>query len=178
MKVTEDKVISLIYELRRDNKDGELVEALTEENPLTFLYGSGNLLSKFENNILGLGEGDKFNFTLSSDDAYGSLEDNAIVNIPLVAFEVDGKVDYNLVKTGSSIPMVDSEGRRLTGIIKSIGDDSVKMDFNHPMAGATLHFSGKITSIREASPDEITHGHIHTPKGCHGCDHGSCGEDC
>ncbi len=178
MKVAENKVISLIYELRRDTKKGDIVEVLTEEKPLTFIFGSGNLLPKFEDNILGLGEGEKFNFSLSSDEAYGPKEDTAVVDVPLSAFENDGKVDYNLVKTGNSIPMIDNQGNKLTGIIRSIGNDSVKMDFNHPMAGAALHFSGMITGIRNASEDEITHGHIHTPGGCHSCNNEACDENC
>ena len=179
MKVTENKVVSLIYELRKDNENGDVVETLTQSNPLTFLFGKGNLLSKFEDNIHGLTKGDRFSFNLTSEEAYGPVEDNAIVDVPISAFEVDGKIDYQVVKSGNSIPMVDKDGRRLNGIIREIGEDNVKMDFNHPMAGIDLFFSGEITSIRDASEDEIVHGHIHSAGGCSGCSQDSnCGEHC
>jgi FKBP-type peptidyl-prolyl cis-trans isomerase SlyD len=178
MKITENKVVSLIYELRRDDDKGEIVETLTSDNPLTFIYGSGNLLAKFEENIKGLGEGDKFSFSLNADEAYGPVEESAVVQIPMMAFEVEGKVDTNLVKLGNSIPMVDNEGRRMTGIIQEISTDFVKMDFNHPMAGAGLYFSGEITAIREATEDELEHGHVHSPGSCHSCEHDGCGGHC
>jgi FKBP-type peptidyl-prolyl cis-trans isomerase SlyD len=178
MEVAENKVVYLIYELRRDNSEGEVVETLAKENPLSFLFGKGSLLAKFEDNIQGLKEGDKFSFKLSSDEAYGPMEDNAIVDVPIMAFEVDGKVDYKLVKTGNSIPMVDRDGKRLNGIIREIGAEHVKMDFNHPMAGANLFFSGEITGIREASEDELSHGHVHSAGSCHSCEHDNCGGHC
>jgi FKBP-type peptidyl-prolyl cis-trans isomerase SlyD len=178
MEITENKVVSLIYELRRDNQEGEIVETLTKDNPLTFLFGSGSLLAKFEENIQGLAEGDKFSFGLATDEAYGPAEDNAIVDVPMMAFEVDGKVDQNLVKLGNSIPMVDRDGKRLNGIIREIGQEFVKMDFNHPMAGAGLFFSGEITGVREATGDELEHGHVHSPGSCHSCEHDNCGGHC
>ena len=179
MKVSENKVVSIIYELRRDNESGDILETLTNSNPLTFLFGRGNLLAKFEDNINGLQQGERFSFNLASEEAYGPVETNAIVDVPIHAFEVDGKIDDKVVKTGNSIQMVDRDGQKLTGIIQKIGKDKVKMDFNHPMAGVDLHFSGEITSIRDASEDEILHGHIHSAGGCSGCSQDSnCGEHC
>ena len=70
--------------------------------------------------------------------------------------------------------MLDSEGRRLNGIVKEIGEQSVKMDFNHPMAGANLYFSGKVTEVREANEDELTHGHVHSSGSREGCDKDDC----
>ncbi len=176
MVISENKVVSLIYELRKDNESGEVVETLTESNPLTFLFGTGNLLPKFENNIQGLKEGDSFSFALTSDEAYGPVEASAVVNVPVRAFEVDGKVDYNLVKKGSSIPMMDNTGRRMVGVVRDVGTENITMDFNHPMAGVNLFFSGEITSIREASEEEIAHGHIHRQSGCEGCQQDGCGD--
>ena len=179
MKIEENKVVSLIYDLRRDNQLGDIIESLTKVKPLTFLYGNGNLLPKFEDNIQGLIEGDTFSFSLSSEEAYGPKEENAIVDVPIIAFEVEGKIDFNLVKTGNSIPMVDRDGQRLTGIIQDIKQDFVRMDFNHPMAGANLFFNGEITGVRQASTEELTHGHVHSDASCHNCDQESgCGGHC
>ncbi len=176
MIVAKDKVVSLIYELRLDKNDGEIVEALNADKPLTFLYGGGGLLPKFEENIDGLQVGDAFAFELKSVDAYGGINPNAIVQIPLSAFEIDGKVDKNMVKVGSNIPMQDSSGNRLNGVVKEVNHDHVMMDFNHPLAGNDLFFSGEITDIREATSEELHHGHIHGSGGCGGGGCSGCGD--
>ena len=173
MIVAKDRVVSLTYELRLDQPDSEVVESLNESNPLTFLYGGGGLLPKFEENISGLKAGDDFDFNLKAVEAYGEVNQDAIVNIPLSAFEVDGKIDPNMVKIGNRIPMQDASGNKLTGIVMEVSTENVKMDFNHPLAGNDLFFTGTITEIREATDEELTHGHAHYPGSCEGCD--SCG---
>ncbi len=70
--------------------------------------------------------------------------------------------------------MLDNEGRRLNGVVKSLGEETVKMDFNHPMAGASLFFTGKVTDVRVANEDELTHGHVHSSGSCEGCSDDSC----
>lgn len=172
MTITNDKVVSLVYELRLNRPDGEVVETLTQDNPLTFLFGSGNLLPKFEQNINGLKSGDSFKFDLNAGDAYGEVNNQAIVDVPISAFEVNGSIDDSLLKLGNTIPMRDNAGNRLNGIVKEITDENVKMDFNHPLAGNHLFFSGQVTEVRNASPEELSHGHV---GGC-GCSGGGCGE--
>ena len=188
MKAEKNNVVSLIYELRSGSEDGEVVESLTEEHPLTFLFGTGGLLPKFEENINGLAEGDSFEFLLSSEDAYGPVIENAIVHVPKTVFEIDGKIDENLMALGNMIPMMDAEGRRLNGKVIAIEEEAVKMDFNHPMAGNDLHFKGQVTGIRNATQEEVAHGHIHHHDhqcGCgngdgscmdESCDDGSCND--
>jgi FKBP-type peptidyl-prolyl cis-trans isomerase SlyD len=174
MIVSQNKVVSLTYELRVNGKS-DVVEAVDRNSPLTFIYGSGSLLPKFEDNLTGLKVGDTFDFDLTSEDAYGNYDDNSIIQVPLQAFQIDGKVDYNLVKIGNKIPMQDSEGHRLTGVVKTVDTDTVTMDFNHPLAGNQLHFKGEITEIRQASEEEMSHGHVHGGCSCQGgCD--SCGD--
>ena len=189
MIISKDKVVSLIYELRVNSKDGELIESLNEENPLSFLFGAGNLLPKFEANIDGLQVGESFDFDLTAVDAYGEVNDTAIVDVPISAFMTDGKVDESLVKIGNTIPMRDNAGNRLNGVVKEVTGENVKMDFNHPLAGNHLYFTGAVTDIREATEEELAHGHIHAQGGCgggcgcgdeamessSGCASGSCG---
>jgi FKBP-type peptidyl-prolyl cis-trans isomerase SlyD len=136
-------------------------------------------LPKFEKNLDGLKVGDTFEFGLISEDAYGLTDENAIVDIPLNIFEIDGKIDYKLVKLGSQIPMQDSQGNRLNGIVTEIGKEFITMDFNHPLAGENLFFSGSVIDIREASEEELMHGHTHEEEesSC-GCGCASCGSDC
>jgi len=161
MRIEKNHVVSVVYELRAGSKEGDVVESLTEENPLTFLVGSGGLLPKFEENLNGLTSGDSFEFLLHSEDAYGPVVENAIVPVPKTVFEIDGKIDEELMKVGNTVPMMDAEGRRLNGKVIDIGGDTVKMDFNHPMAGTDLHFSGQVTGIRNATDEELAHGHVH-----------------
>ncbi|MEN8156586.1 MAG: FKBP-type peptidyl-prolyl cis-trans isomerase [Bacteroidota bacterium] len=179
MIAEKDNIVSIVYELRSGSAEGEVVEALTTDKPLTFLFGTGGLLPKFEEKLDGLSEGDSFEFLLLSEDAYGPVVESAIVHVPQTVFETDGKVNEELLKIGNMVPMMDAEGRRLNGKIVAIEGDAVKMDFNHPMAGSDLHFKGEVTEVRLASDEELSHGHIHADDGGCGCgsNDGSCGTD-
>jgi len=178
MIAEKNSVVSIVYELRTGSKDGEVVESLTSENPLTFVYGTGGMLPKFEEHLSGLTSSDSFEFMLNIEDAYGPVVENAIVHVPKSVFEIDGKIDENLMQVGSMVPMMDAEGRRLNGQVVAIEGDAVKMDFNHPMAGNDLFFKGEVTEVREATEEELSHGHVHAEGGC-GCgsnSEGSCGD--
>jgi FKBP-type peptidyl-prolyl cis-trans isomerase SlyD len=179
MVVADKKVVSLVYELRKDSQQGEVIEVVTAENPLTYIAGSGNLLPRFEAQLNGLKTGDRFGFLLEASDAYGEVNAQAIVDVPLEVFMVDGALDEELVQVGNTIPMRDQEGRRLNGIVKEVGTEAVKMDFNHPLAGDNLFFSGSVTEIREATEEELAHGHVHGQGHSHShdeeCSDGECG---
>lgn len=171
MIVEKNKVISLSYELK---VNGNTVETVGADSPLIFLFGTGNLLPMFEKNLDGLKINDDFDFDLSAEDAYGLLKDEAIVDVPLNAFEVDGEIDRDLLKEGNQIPMLDQSGNRLNGKIIKFDEELVTMDFNHPLAGSDLHFNGTIVEIREATEDEIHHGHVHSEHSCHDCSDPNC----
>ena len=173
MRAEKNNVVSIVYELRSESKEGEVVEALTHDNPLTFLFGTGGLLPKFEENLNGLTNGDNFEFLLHSEDGYGPVVESAVVHVPQNIFEIDGKIDENLMKVGNMVPMMDAEGRRLNGKVIAIEGDAVKMDFNHPMAGNDLFFKGQVTEVRTATEEELSHGHVHGNGGGCGC----CSED-
>ncbi|MCF8302636.1 MAG: peptidylprolyl isomerase [Bacteroidales bacterium] len=165
MEVASNKVVTLTYELKLDSAEGDVVEQVDKDKPFVFLHGAGNMLPAFEEKLKGKQEGDKFEFTLSKDEAYGDPSDEAIIDLPKNVFEVEGKIDENLLQVGNYIPMQDQQGNRLDGQVKEVGDDKVKMDFNHPMAGQNLHFIGEIVEVREPSEEEINHGHAHGPEG-------------
>ena len=155
MVVEKDKMVSVTYKLTESDKDGRVIEEVEEANPLTFLYGAGQMLEHFELNLAERNDGDSFAFGLPADDAYGSRREELIVDIPKSVFEVDGKLDEEICRVGNQVPMADSQGRRLMGIVVEIKDEAVAMDFNHPMAGVDLHFEGKIVEVRDATADEI-----------------------
>jgi FKBP-type peptidyl-prolyl cis-trans isomerase SlyD len=177
MKIDKYSMVSLIYQLREKNENGRMLEELSEERPLKFLYGSGRLLPAFEANILSLSTGDPFSFNLEAENAYGSRREEMIIDVPVSVFEVDGKIDENICKVGNEVPMTDGDGNPFYGVIIEILADHVRMDFNHPMAGVDLHFAGKILEVREASDEELN-ALTSSCSGCSGHDHSDCGGSC
>jgi len=178
MKIEINRMVSLVYELRENNSEGRIIESLDDNKPLTFIYGSGRLLPVFESNISSLKKGDNFRFALNSEMAYGEKREEMIVDVPISVFETDGKLNEDICQVGNEVPMMDTEGNPLNGVINEITDTYVRMDFNHPMAGLDLYFSGKIVDIREATLEELNHtGHSCSScntSGDSGCS-GSCG---
>jgi len=167
MQITKNTVVSLSYILKRDDANGEIIEETRAGDPLVFLYGNGQMLPKFEEYLNALKAGDAFEFTLASDDAYGEMDQDAIIDLDKSIFEVDGKIDDEMLAIGNVIPMRDDQGNMLQGIVVSVSKDMVRMDFNHPMAGNVLHFAGKVIEVREASAEELSHGHAHGAGGHH-----------
>jgi FKBP-type peptidyl-prolyl cis-trans isomerase SlyD len=173
MKVEKNKMVSLIYELREASPEGRIIETVEETRPLNFIYGTGRLLPLFESNLLSLGTGDNFSFPLSSADAYGDRTEEMIINVPKSVFMTeDGNLNEDICRVGNEVPMMDNEGHHLNGIINEIAEDYVRMDFNHPMAGVDLYFSGMIVDVREATDQELA-----GVQGCEGCG-SSHGSDC
>jgi FKBP-type peptidyl-prolyl cis-trans isomerase SlyD len=175
MNIAKEKMVSVTYELKYDNADAQLIEKVEKDSPLTFQFGVGKMLEYFEKNIENMSVGDLFDFKLTAEQAYGPITDEAIVDVPMRAFMVDGKVDPELVKLGNTIPMMDSYGNRLHGIVLEINDETVKMDFNHPLAGEDLHFKGKVIEVRDPRPEELAHS-----CGCNSCgsEESDCGDGC
>ena len=187
MKNGQDKVVEFCYELE---VDGQVVDHTTEERPLDYIHGTGSLLPKLEAHIEGMEPGAEFDVTLSPADGYGEIDPNRIIDLPKAAFEVNGEVREDLLVPGNTIPMMNSMGGVIPGVVLEVSEDSVKMDLNHQMAGKTLHFTGKVLTVREATEKELTEGlhgefvHSCGCGGCHGhdgdcggCEGGHCGED-
>ncbi|HBF88249.1 MAG TPA: peptidylprolyl isomerase [Bacteroidales bacterium] len=169
MEIKKDCAVSLIYELRINDENGELVEKIDEQNALDFVFGSGSLLKDFESNIKGLKKGGNFQFSLTSIQAYGEYNDEALVEIPKDVFKDEkGKINDKMLVLGSFVPMQDGQGNMFNGKIIEINDNAVHMDFNHPLAGQNLFFKGEIIEVREATQEELSHGHIHKD-GCSSC---------
>ncbi len=161
MTISSEKVVTLTYELRVDNNKGDVVETIKEDKPFVFLYGAGLMLPKFESHLNGLKASDKFEFILKCEDAYGKATEDAVQELPKNIFEVDGKIEENLLVEGNVIPMQNDDGNKFNGVIMEVNEENVKMDFNHPLAGDDLHFTGNIIEVRDATKEEIEHGHVH-----------------
>ena len=175
MKITTNIVVEFAYELE---VDGNIVDRTTKERPLDYIHGTGSLLPKLEEHIEGMEPGATFEVTLAPADAYGEIEPSRIINLPKAAFEVNGEIREDLLVPGNTIPMMNSMGVVIPGVVLEVTPDTVKMDLNHQMAGKTLHFKGEIISVREATEKELTEGlhgeYVHTCSGCHG-GNGGCG---
>ncbi|MEG1649727.1 MAG: peptidylprolyl isomerase, partial [Rikenellaceae bacterium] len=151
MKVKENQFVSLSYTL---TVDGNVVEKVTADKPLDFIFGTGGLLPKFEENVAGLEKGGKFAFTLTPEESYGEYINDAIVPLPKDIFKVDGEINEEMLAVGNMLPMMDNDGNRLMGFVKSVEGETVTMDFNHPMAGKILNFEGEVVGVREATDAE------------------------
>ena len=162
MQVQKNKVVSLSYTLKLDS--GEVVDQADEKDPFLFIHGIGQTLEHFDKNLEGLSVGAGFEFSLEADDAYGNFEEEKIVPIPKNVF---AEVPSDQLYEGAEFPMNDNFGNRLFGVVQAVAEDSIVMDFNHPLSGEKLFFSGKILEIRDASAEELDHGHVHGPGGHH-----------
>ena len=186
MKVQKDHVVAVSYEL---NVDGKIADKATSEAPLDYIHGTGMLLPKFEASLEGKEPGDAFAFTLTPEEGYGAYNPAHLVNLPIEAFQIDGKTMTEFLVPGRVLPMLNSEGGVVQGTVVEVAADHVVMDFNHPMAGKTLNFSGKVESVRKATDKELQeglHGEYlppeegccHKGKGCHKKDgEGCCHEE-
>lgn len=155
MKIKNQVVVALKYTLRLDDKFGDVIEIVKNDEPMIFLNQSGSMLDSFEAKIENLEKGDSFEFSLSKEEAYGDLKEEYIVDVPMKSFEIEGKIDKNILKKGKEINMQDEEGNMMHGEIVAINSDSVHVDFNHPLAGETIYFKGEIIGVRPATPEEL-----------------------
>jgi len=176
LEISKHSMVTLSYDLRIDDEQGEVIEQATTDRPLQFLYGAGTMLPKFESHLAGLKQGEPFEIRLSKNDAYGEINEDAVVELPKHVFLVDGNFDDELIAVGNNVPMMSSNGQRLNGLVLEVNDEVVKMDFNHPLAGEDLYFAGKILEVREASDEELAQ--VLSGGGC-GCGSGGggCGDD-
>ncbi|HLP05262.1 MAG TPA: FKBP-type peptidyl-prolyl cis-trans isomerase [Paludibacter sp.] len=182
MKITANKSVSAEYELFVDGEtegELELMEKATAQQPLNFIYGVGMMLPKFEENLFGLEKGSTFDFTISSEDAYGEYDEGSVIDLDRSIFEIDGKFDEEVIFEGNVVPLMDSDGNRINAQIAKISDTHVTVDLNHPLAGENLHFKGSVLEVREATEKELNAlngGGCGCGSGC-GCDDTSCGCD-
>ena len=158
MTVSEHHVITMSYEVREGGPGGQLVEQMSTHYPFKFLFGTGKLLPGFEAAIDGLSERDAFAFTLPPQEAYGFVEEGNIIEIAKSVFDQSPDLAGQTLHTGQFVALTDDLGDTHNGTILSWTEEKVKIDFNHALAGKTLHFKGVILNIRKATVDELVRG--------------------
>jgi len=170
MIIETNKVVSVNYNLtskKAGATEETFVEQTSVEKPFLFMFGTGGLIEGFENALRGKKVGDKFDFKVTPENGYGLSDDTMMPKIPKDAFNVDGVFDSERVKQGEQLMMNDADGNELMGFVQEIGDDYVLMDFNHPLADHHLHFVGEVLDVRDATAEELDHGHVHGLGGHH-----------
>jgi FKBP-type peptidyl-prolyl cis-trans isomerase SlyD len=137
-------------------------KAQHKNNRLTFLFGAGQMMPKFEEELSTLSTGDTYDFRITAAEGYGEFDEEAVANLPKEMFQ-----GTEMPQIGEVLPLQDNNGNRFQGQVVSVAEDAVIVDLNHPMAGQELHFKGEILNVRPATPEELSHGHAHGPDGHH-----------
>jgi FKBP-type peptidyl-prolyl cis-trans isomerase SlyD len=153
-------VVGLEYVLRLDG--GEEVDRSEANDPLEYLHGHKNIIPGLESQLGGLKEGDSKEVKVNPAEAYGEYDEESVGEYPRGDFPPD-----LTLTVGTMLEMRDPDGATAVAIVKGVGDDAVTLDFNHPLAGETLNFSVKVVSLREATQEELSHGHAHGAHGHH-----------
>jgi FKBP-type peptidyl-prolyl cis-trans isomerase SlyD len=171
--VDKNLVISMDYELE---VNGEVIDASEAEDPIIFIQGQGNIITGLEKAIQGMAIGDAKEVLIKASEGYGEYDPENIVEVPKAEFPADIPQEV-----GIEISVNDEDGEEMTAFIEEISLDVITLNFNHPLAGKDLNFKVKITGIREATAEELEHGHVHLDdEDCCGEDEECCGggEDC
>ncbi|MDD3038704.1 FKBP-type peptidyl-prolyl cis-trans isomerase [Bacteroides sp.] len=188
METAENKYITVAYKLyTMEDGEKELFEEAKAEHPFQFISGLGATLEDFETQVAALSKGDKFDFTIPAEKAYGEYDEQHVIDLPKNIFEIDGKFDSERVQEGSIVPLMTAEGGRVNASVVEIKPDIVVVDLNHPLAGAALIFEGEVIESRPATNDEIQElvkmmsgegGGCGCDSCGGGCGDHECGDDC
>lgn len=153
-EVAENVVVEIEYTL---TVDGEVLDSSKDEGPLEFLQGFQNIIPGLEKGIAGMKVGDSKSVVVAPVDGYGEFEEDSIRDVPRDEFPPDVPMEL-----GIEIHVTDHDGHTMLSTIVEVGNESIKLDTNHPLAGKELHFDVKIIGLREATKDEMEHGHVHS----------------
>jgi FKBP-type peptidyl-prolyl cis-trans isomerase SlyD len=160
MEADKGKVVTFHYKVR--DAEGSFTESSEGADPMAYLHGHRNLISGLENEIRGKSPGDSFKVSLAPEQAYGRRDETAVQRVPIKHLVRPGKLE-----PGRGVVVNTSVGQRQALVVK-VGRFNVDVDFNHPLAGRTLEFEVEIVDVRDATEEELTHGHAHGPGGGHG----------
>jgi FKBP-type peptidyl-prolyl cis-trans isomerase SlyD len=153
-RVADDIVVTIDYTLTVDD---EVLDSSEEEGPLEYLQGHHNIIPGLEAELTGMEIGEKKEVTVAPKDGYGEIEDEAIVDVPLSEFP-----DNLPLQVGLELEVTDKDENIMLVTILEVGEDTVKLDTNHPLAGKTLHFEVSVLDLRSPTKEELAHGHVHS----------------
>jgi FKBP-type peptidyl-prolyl cis-trans isomerase SlyD len=160
MSFEENKVVTINYTVK--DKEGNVLDSTTKEHPYAFLSGQNQILPELENQLGQMLIGSKKQIVLTPEQGYGEYDEKAVRQVNRSDFPENVEL-----KEGMRFVADTGDGRQLPFIITNIEENDIKIDFNHPYAGKTLEFDVELIDVREASDEELTHGHAHGPDGHH-----------
>ena len=150
-----DKMVATIH-YTLTNEAGETLDSSEGQEPLRYLHGAGNLIPGLERELLGKTPGASMQVSIAPEDAYGEIQPEMIQVVPRTAFQ-----GVETIEPGMAFESRDPEGRSHRIVVKSIDGDEITIDANHPLAGQQLNFDVQVIEVRDASAEEIAHGHVH-----------------
>ena len=153
MTIEDQKVVKIKYELKNDA--GEVLDKSQEGEPLSYLHGANNIIPGLETALTGKEQGEAVQVSIEPGDAYGERQEELVQSVPMSAFEGVDKVEPGMRFTARG-----PQGQQVV-MVTEVADDQVTVDANHPLAGEKLHFDVEVVEVRDASPEEIEHGHVH-----------------
>lgn len=156
MNIAKDKVVSIDYTLR---VQGEVIDA-SQGNPLVYLHGHGNIIPGLERALTGLSVGQAKHVTVAPAEGYGEYDTDAEQTLPRNAFDDD--IEVGATYTGET-----QDGQPIQFTVLDVSPQGVRVDFNHPLAGETLEFDVTVREVRDATHEELDHGHVHGPNDHH-----------
>ncbi len=154
MTIAQQKVVTIHYKVV-DVDSGEVIDSSEGGQPMTYLHGAQNIIPGLEAALEGKSVGDELEVTVAPEDAYGEYSDERVQKVPMEAFEGVEKVEPGMAFTAQT------EHGPINLIVTEVDEAVVTVDANHPLAGKSLQFSVKVESVRDASEEELTHGHVH-----------------
>ncbi|QNN22699.1 peptidylprolyl isomerase [Planctomycetales bacterium ZRK34] len=161
MQIAKDKVVMINYKLT--DPDGQVLDSSEGRDPLAYLHGRGNIIPGLETALDGKSAGEQVQVTVEPAQAYGEKDDNLVQQVPLSKFEGVDKIEPGMQFTAQT-----QMGPRVISVTAvDEANDMVTVDANHPLAGVTLNFDVNIVEVREATAEELDHGHVHGPGGHH-----------
>ena len=152
-------VVSMEYTL---TVDGEVLDSSKDAGPLEFLAGYDNIVPGLEREMIGMKIGESKDVLVLPVDGYGEFDEDAFMEVPRSEFPSDMELELGL-----ELNVGDEEEQHQLAFVESFNDETVRLDFNHPLAGAELQFNIKVTGLREATNEEIEHGHAHNEEHHH-----------
>ena len=158
--IKKGSVVNLNYVLT--NEEGSVMDQSSEDQPFFYLHGFGNIIPGLENGLEGLSVGTKKDIQVQPNDGYGTRNDDLIMKVPKTQFPSDVEIEV-----GMQFQSQNQNGQPVVFEVIELSDSEITVDGNHPMAGKTLNFNIEVLTIREATKDELKHGHVHGPGGHH-----------
>jgi FKBP-type peptidyl-prolyl cis-trans isomerase SlyD len=155
LTVQDGQVVSMEYALK---VDGVLTDSSPEGEPLEYVHGAGNIIPGLEREMTGMVVGESKEVVVAAEEGYGKGDESAYMDVPRDQFPKEIPMEV-----GTELQVQDKSGEPMFARIAEVGAQTVRLDFNHPLAGKDLHFVVKVVGLREATQEEIAHGHVHGP---------------